>query len=240
MQTKSVSLKNVWIALGLPPLVFLLAIVVASIYFGAQGQTDPGQISQSVAGSMSTILLVIQIAILGLFLWAKRADKLSWSDLGWRTAEGQTLWKEVLIGTVPGALLGLLYVFALSPLLTTIQSVVGDYVPAGEILPSVGSGILAFFLADVLFAPFVEENIYRGYALSQLPKRFSQPIAIIISCILFGLLHWAGGFWYILLTGIVAGGLFAALFVKRGNLIAPFAAHLALNLVEFLFVLFVS
>jgi len=35
----------------------------------------------------------------------------------------------------------------------------------------------------------------------------------------------------------VAGGLFAALFIKRSNLIAPFAAHLALNLVEFLFVM---
>lgn len=230
--------RTVWLTLSLPPLLFLLAIVGASVYFGFRGETDPEQISQAVADSMSIILLVIQIALLGLFLWAKRVDKLSWSDLGWQTPAGQTAWREALIGAVPGALLGVLYVFALSPLLTLIQSTIGDYVPAGEILPSVGSGILAFFLADVLFAPFVEENIYRGYALSRLPKRFSQPVSIVISCVFFGLLHWAGGFWYILLTGSVAGGLFAALFVKRGNLIAPFAAHLALNLIEFLFVLF--
>jgi len=51
----------------------------------------------------------------------------------------------------------------------------------------------------------------------------------------FGLLHWAGGFWYILLTGLVAGGLFAGLYTARKNMIAPFAAHLVLNLVEFLF-----
>lgn len=229
-------MKNVWITLGAPPVIFLLAIIAASIYFGAQGQTDSGQISQSVANSMSVILVVIQVALLGTFLWAKRADQLSWRNLGWQVAVKQKTWQEFLIGAFPGALLGLLYVFAISPLLTLIQSSVGDYVPAGEILPSVGSGLLAFFIADVLFAPFVEENLYRGYALTRLLGRYSQPVAIVISCVFFGLLHWAGGFWYILLTGGIAGGLFAALFIKRGNLIAPFAAHLALNLVEFLFV----
>ena len=56
------------------------------------------------------------------------------------------------------------------------------------------------------------------------------------SCLFFGLLHWTGGFWYILLTGFVAGGIFAALFLWRRNIVATYAAHLALNLVEFLFV----
>jgi hypothetical protein len=56
------------------------------------------------------------------------------------------------------------------------------------------------------------------------------------TCIFFGLLHWAGGFWYMVLTGFVAGGLFAGLRVWRGSLIAPFAAHLALNLLESLWI----
>jgi uncharacterized protein len=236
MNKKLPSLKNLWITLGLPPIIFLLAIIVASVYFGTQGQTNPEQISQSVANSMSVILVFIQVALLEIFLWAKRVDNLSWQALGWQAAKGQKTWQELLIGAIPGALLGLLYVYVLSPLLTVIQRSVGDYVPAGEILPSLGSGMLAFFIADVLFAPFVEENIYRGYAISRFWGRFSQPAAIAISCAFFGLLHWAGGFWYILLTGGIAGALFAGLFVKRKNLIAPFAAHLALNLVEFLFV----
>jgi uncharacterized protein len=168
MTEKTYPLKNVWITLGLPPIIFLLTIIATSIYFGMQGQTDPGQISQSVASSMSAILVVNQVALLGLFLWAKHADQLSWRGIGWQPAPGQKTWQEFLIGAIPGALLGLLYVYALSPLLTVIQRSVGDYVPAGEILPSVGSGILAFFVADVLLAPFVEENLYRGYALTRL------------------------------------------------------------------------
>lgn len=127
---------------------------------------------------MSVILVAIQICLLGIFLWAKRSDKLSWPNIGWQTAAGQKTWQEFLIGAVPGALLGLLYVFALSPLLTAIQISVGDYVPAGEILPSVGSGLIAFFIADVLLAPLVEESLYRGYALTRLFGRFSQPAAL--------------------------------------------------------------
>ena len=35
------------------------------------------------------------------------------------------------------------------------------------------------------------------------------------------------------LTGLVAGGTFAALALWRGGLVAPFAAHLTLNGIEF-------
>ena len=59
---------------------------------------------------------------------------------------------------------------------------------------------------------------------------------MLISCAAFGALHWTGGFWYMLLTGTVAGGSFAALALRRGGLIAPFAAHLTLNLIEFVYV----
>ena len=130
----------------------------------------------------------------------------------------------------------LLYLFLISPLMTAVQRSIGDYVPAGELLTSLGAALIPFFLANVVLAPFVEENIYRGYALTRLFRRFSKPVAILISCAFFGLLHWAGGFWYILLTGALAGGLFAGLFTARRNLIASYAAHLSLNVVEFLFV----
>jgi membrane protease YdiL (CAAX protease family) len=55
----------------------------------------------------------------------------------------------------------------------------------------------------------------------------------VVSCIVFGLLHWTGGVWYMALTGVVAGGAFAALALWRGGLAAPFGAHLTLNVIEF-------
>src|SRR5512145_2445221 len=101
MAEKTPPLKNVWITLGLPPIIFLLAIILASIYYSVQGQTNPEQISQSVANSMSVILVVIQVALLGIFLWAKHADQLSWRGIGWQPAPGQKTWQEFLIGAIP-------------------------------------------------------------------------------------------------------------------------------------------
>jgi membrane protease YdiL (CAAX protease family) len=150
--------------------------------------------------------------------------------------EGQQLWRELLIGIIPGVILALLYIYILTPLLTALQHI-WDYVPAGDVLATLGTAIIPFAIADILLAPFVEESIYRGYGLTRLLGRFSKPIAIMLSCFFFGILHWTGGFWYILLTGVVAGGLLVWLRISRKNIIAPFAAHLALNIVETIFVI---
>jgi hypothetical protein len=121
-------------------------------------------------------------------------------------------------------------------MLTSLQQI-WDYVPAGELFTTLGASIIPFAIADVLLAPFVEESIYRGYGLARMLGKFSRPVAVVLSCFFFGILHWTGGFWYILLTGIVAGGLFTWLQVLRKNIIAPFAAHLTLNVVETIFVI---
>jgi membrane protease YdiL (CAAX protease family) len=219
-----------------PPVIFLGAIVSASLYFGIITGGDPQAIATQTTQATPYILLTTQVCLALLGYAALRADKLTRSDIGWPSVSTSSLGREVLIGLVPGAALGLVYVTWLSPLLTFVQQTLGDYVPAGELLPTVGASVLPFFLTNVVFAPFVEESIYRGYAFARLGQRFSPAITLLITCLFFGLLHWAGGFWYTLLTGIVAGGLFGGLRLWRPNIVASFTAHLVLNLIEFVFV----
>ena len=230
------TLGRVWLVLSAGPALFFLGIVLASIYFGVTTQGDVDAIPGLVAASTAYQLVAIQILLFFIVRWAMKGDRLAWDDIGWKTAAGQQLWREMLIGIASGVVLGLLYGSVLSRWLISVQQSLGDYVPAGELLPTLGAAMLPFFIANVVLAPFVEENIYRGYALTRLFGRFSTPVAILLSCCFFGLLHWAGGIWYILLTGLVAGGLFAGLYTARKNMIAPFAAHLSLNIVEFIFI----
>ncbi len=227
---------RVWWTLSAAPILFLVGIIVASVYFGfvTQGQNVEA-IPAMVAASTPYQLVAVQIWLLLILMKSMKRDGMTWKDIGWKLTESQQLWREILIGAVPGVVLALLYVFFLSPMLTRLQQI-WDYVPAGELLATLGSSLVPFAIADVLLAPFVEESIYRGYGLTRLLGKLSRPIAIALSCLFFGILHWTGGFWYILLTGIVAGGLFAWLRVSRKNIIAPFAAHLALNIVETIFV----
>jgi uncharacterized protein len=228
--------NRVWWTLLAAPILALILIVAASVYFGVvtQGQNTEA-IPQMVADSMPYQLVVLQIWLMMILLKSMKRDGLSWKDIGWKLQEGQQLWREVLIGAAPGVAIALLYFYVLTPVLTSLQKI-WDYVPTGSILTTLGSAIIPFAIADVLFAPFVEENIYRGYGLTHLLGKFSQPVAITLSIFFFGILHWTGGFWYILLVGIVAGGPFAWLRISRKNIIAPFAAHLALNIVETIFI----
>lgn len=236
MNTFSQKFDRAWWTLLAGPILFFLAIVAASIYFGfvTQGQNVEA-IPEMVAGSTPYQLVVVQVWLLLILMKSMKRDGLTWKVIGWKVAEGQQAWREILIGVVPGIALGLLYIFVLSPMLTALQRI-WDYMPAGELLTSLGASLIPFAIANVLFAPFVEESIYRGYGFTRLLGRFRQPAAIVLSCFFFGILHWTGGFWYILLTGIVAGGLFVWLRVSRKNILAPFAAHLAVNIVETIFI----
>jgi uncharacterized protein len=229
------SLKNsVWGLLIAPPILFLIVVILVSVYYAFTVRGDAAAIAEKSAAATPAILVAVQGILLGLQLVVFRRQGMTMRDLGWRAAPGQTAWREIALGVVFGAPLGAIYIYLLEPLMELAQRTLGDYVPAGSLLPALGASTALFFIADVLLAPFVEENIYRGYALSRLMPRLGTPTALILSCVLFGLFHWAGGIWYILLTGIVAGGLFAGLYARRGNILAPFGAHLALNLVEFL------
>lgn len=230
-------LYRVWFLLALPPLLFLSVIIAASIFVGIQTQGDASAIAIRVPAMMPILLCLVQFILLVMFQWNLRADGLRLKDIGWNL-RGANVPKEILSGVIPGIVLAVVYITLLAPWLENIQRSIGDYVPPGELMPTLGNALVPFFIANVLLAPFVEENIYRGFALTRLEPRYGLPLAVVISCIFFGLLHWAGGFWYILLTGVVAGGLFCGLFVWRKNIIAPFAAHLALNIIEFLFIAF--
>ncbi len=171
--------------------------------------------------------------ILAALFATLRAERLRWNDIGWRFPVGPSATRDIALGIVAGGTLGVLYLFVLSPVLAFVQRDLGDYVPPGEILPTVSSAMSDFFVANVLLAPFVEESLYRGYAIVRLSEQMSRTKAAVVSCVFFGLLHWAGGLWYIVITGSVAGGVLVAIRLWRGSLIAPFMVHLTLNTVEF-------
>ena len=215
-----------WLLLLAGPLFFFVGIVGASLWLSVRG-VDPADIAERVPQSMSWILLVV-LGSLGVLFVAVRPVEFGaiWTLSGFTVL-------DVGVGAVLGLLLGVAYLSVLAPLLAWVQATAGDYVPPGSVLSTVSGDAPAFFVANVLLAPVVEETLYRGWALPLLAGQFGAAPGVALSCLLFGLLHWPGGVWYVLLTGALAGGLFSGLFLWSGSIWAPFAAHLALNLVEF-------
>ena len=208
------------------PVLFLAGIVLLSIWRGAAG-TPPAEIGTEVAGFAPQLLLAV-LAILALVCLRLPLARL------WALPNADRVPGDVLAGAVVGAGLAFAYIWFLAPLMAWLQARV-DYVPPGEVLATVSASLPLFFVANVLLAPWVEETIYRGLALRELTPRLGRAGAVVLSCLAFGLLHWTGGLWYMVLTGLVAGGAFVALAIRRGGLLAPFVAHLVLNLIEFLY-----
>jgi len=229
-KTPGTSFVKICGVLAIPPLLFL-AVTTGFVVFMISRGTKPEDIAGATQDAATWILLTVQLLLLGLVIVLSRTA----GGLGWKSPP-QGFYLEFTLGAAVGGALGLAYVFELAPTMVWLQTRFGDYVPPGAVLATVGMSVPAFFFANVLLAPFVEEALYRSWATSRLLPRLGAIRTALIVCVAFGLFHWAGGFWYVLLVGFVAGGLFMALRLLRDNLVAPFAAHLMLNLVEFVYV----
>lgn len=227
MQAPHVSSAKYWWLLAAGPLLFLLAFVCLSIAFTLAGTPEPEvptKVSALVPHCLVFVLICLGIAALRLPAETLRA---------WKRPSRTAMAGDLVIGTLCGVSLAALYFAWLEPALVYLQRSLGDFVPPGAVAPALSSHMGVFFTANVLLAPLVEETVYRGIAIPALSARLGVSTGVLLSSVAFGLLHWAGGLWYILLTGVVAGGCFAALYVARGGILAPFTAHLVLNVVEF-------
>jgi membrane protease YdiL (CAAX protease family) len=180
--------------------LFLLGIVGASIFLSVH-EVPESQIPERVTALVPHILLFVLVGLAALMTRYVPQVKAAWL-----LPDSNKAFSDVVVGLLAGTLLAILYLCWLAPLLETLQRTFGDFVPPGAVLPTVSSSIGLFFIANVLLAPLVEETLYRGIAIPLLTNHLGVLWAVVLSCVFFGLLHWAGGLWYMLLTGVVAGG----------------------------------
>ncbi|WP_369819900.1 lysostaphin resistance A-like protein [Terribacillus sp. 7520-G] len=85
----------------------------------------------------------------------------------------------------------------------------------------------AFALIVVVFAPVLEEIIFRKILFGEIYKRTNFFVAVLISALVFGAVH--GDFLH-LLQYFVMGVIFAALYVKTKRIIVPIITHGLMNL----------
>lgn len=114
----------------------------------------------------------------------------------------------------------------LSPLITLLLQGMGFRAALpGLTLPSDPVGIVLFLLSSVLAPAFVEEVVFRG-AIMQPLRRFGDGFALVVSSVLFGVLHlYPQKIPMAFLMGLVLG--FAVL--RTGSLWASVLIHLANN-----------
>ncbi len=200
-----------------PPFLFL----PVGMLFAPDGRLD--------ATRVPWILLVTQVLLAVCTTWLVRRGGLSADDLGLGRAALRPAW--IYGGLALGALLAGSYEVALGPALDWLRANVGDVIPPGETRRALGAAIIPFAIANVALAPFIEEVLYRGVLERRWREWWGPRAAFVIGIIAFGLLHWAGGFFYIGATALV-GALFLWVRRQSDSLHAAIAVHFSFNLCE--------
>lgn len=94
------------------------------------------------------------------------------------------------------------------------------------------NGNKSLMIFTVLTAGIMEELMFRGYLLSRLEVIFkNKSLAIIISSVLFGLIHFGYGTLQNIIVPIFIGALFALYYSRYKNILVLIIAHFLYDLI---------
>ncbi|KHN57868.1 CAAX protease [Dickeya fangzhongdai] len=96
------------------------------------------------------------------------------------------------------------------------------------------SWLWSFMLANLFFVSLAEEALFRGYLQQRLAGVVSPWLALIVSALLFGVMHFAGGVLQVAFAAL-AGLLYGLAWMWSGRLWVATLFHFGLNLCHLLF-----
>ena len=90
---------------------------------------------------------------------------------------------------------------------------------------------LLFVAMAVLVAPLVEETLFRGYLYPMFARAFGIAPSILLTGLLFGLMHGAqlGWTWGLVAILTAVGVIFTLVRARTGTVLASFLMHLGYN-----------
>jgi membrane protease YdiL (CAAX protease family) len=112
----------------------------------------------------------------------------------------------------------------------TSQVKAPENAPIEELFKSRETAIL-FMAMAVLVAPLVEETLFRGYLYPLFARSFGIAPGIIVTGVLFGLMHGyqLGWTWSIVAVLILVGIVFTSVRARTGSVFASYMMHLGYN-----------
>jgi membrane protease YdiL (CAAX protease family) len=173
--------------------------------------------------------MVLWYALIFLFLYVTLAVLRGfpfWRTLGWRKitrpsgGRPRSPWLFFLAGC------GLSLVVSI----VTAKMQPREDVPIEELFRYKNTAML-FMAMAVFVAPLVEETVFRGYLYPLFAKYFGVATSVIVTGVLFGLMHGAqlGWTWGLVLVLIAVGVIFTFVRARTGSVFASFLLHLGYN-----------
>lgn len=203
---------------------FLLNIAVLA-YLLTSGKTQ----LEIFEGALANFLFYLTMGVLTIHL--------GYSYLKEQLHDAKQRWKTLLFNV----LLGFGLIFGTSMLVSIIYTLIDFTQPAQnqsaweEIISSGTFGVIATVASSVLFAPIVEELVFRYAGFSILRKfNISEKaypyVAVIVTSFLFGFIHVMGDNLLQILFYSGLGAVLGFTYYRSKNILVPIAVHMIWNL----------
>jgi membrane protease YdiL (CAAX protease family) len=223
--------KSVWLE---TVVVFLAGFLGLKLVAMGVAAAAPGVSAEALTWGT----LIGQWLLVGTIFWPVLRG-MSWErycgEIGWHRGEG--VGKEIGWGVL-GYFAGLPVYFAMAVVVVLVMMAIAILTGSEPLTPDsnkvvdiVGGGspamLLVIYLLATVWAPVVEESVFRGALFRHLRRRWALPLAALGSCMVFAVLHG-----YLVAQLFIVGTLgfwFALMREWRGSLIGPVVGHFIHN-----------
>jgi membrane protease YdiL (CAAX protease family) len=212
---------------------FIIVQVTFGIYYASplrhlSNQKDIERFVMSKPGfAVGSMVLLYALVLLFLYVTLSVLPGLPfWRTLGWRKisrpngGRPRSPWLFFLAGCGLSVLV----------FVVTAKMQPPEDVPIEELFHYKNTAIL-FMVMAVLVAPLVEETVFRGYLYPLFAKYFGVAASVLVTGVLFGLMHGAqlGWTWSLVAVLTAVGIIFTFVRARTGSVFASFLLHLGYN-----------
>lgn len=225
-------LLPVWVFVSFMLAQVLVAAVVRLIQALGVSFTSVNEIIFNSA--VTGIVYAVTIALVVGVPWLVRKQRTSANDLGLQRAPD---WLDIFAAPAGGVV----YII-LTALVAAFAMAFLPFVDYNQVQETGFSGIntqleyILAFLSLVIIAPFAEELLFRGYLLGKLRRAMPLWIAVLITSVLFALVHFQ---WNVALDVFALSIVLCVLRVMTKSLWAPILLHSLKNGLAF-YLLFIN
>lgn len=186
-------------------LIMLLAITISAPFVFILHDMEP----QAQSLVIYSILCAVFLLIVGIVNWRRNV-----SLLGFYTKRFDSIWLALLIVVI-------IQLFISAPFNILLN----------DSAKGINEDSLLVTIGSLTVAPILEETIFRGVLLRGLTTRYSERVSVILSAVLFALIHIH---LFQILPGLLLGLLFGVVFVLTHSLLYTIALHFTANLTIFI------
>lgn len=221
----------IWVFFSFVAAQLLLTILVAlAVFFDIPFRNiNEAALNASLAAIMYILMLGIGVGIPILF----KKMKISKDELGISRLPS---WMDIIITPA-----GFIVYLILTAILMFVASELVSYLPWIDLNQSQDVGFnniyrqfeyLLAFITLVIMAPVAEELLFRGFLFGKLKKYVPIWLAIVITSLLFGLIH---GQWDLAIDTFALSVILCVLRLSTGSIWAPILLHMTKNGIAYYF-----